>query len=603
MSILFLFLFTFPFLNFARYSPLQDWWTDAFVIAGCGLAGLLALRNVNHVLILPRVALVLVVLLLQWSLLSVVLYQNFLFSIPAIGAFLAMLLLSLYFANGVTLSRARLCILLAGSIVFGASVQIVLGYVQVFGLAPYFHGWILFDVNAPTSLLGNVGQRNQYAQYLGWAIPSACLLYAYRRLRGYFCFSILLLCELLMTWTGARLVLVYGLALALLAWFWHRRERDDPIQKRMVRALALAIILLALLQLFSHDLMRALNSVGLGLQFQSGSERMLDAGFGARRRLEWTKAWQVFQSHPWLGGGFGSYAAQSAWLEVFAGLPKYPESWLFTHCHNLVFQLLAETGILGTVTILGGMLWCLYPYFGRGRQSAENLMLVSIAAMVLIHSQFEFPLWYMPFLGLLILVCALSPVELIEVPMQSRLTKYVSMLIAGLMLLHVCSGAFIFSRLIRYNYPTGSIVENEQRIKFIESVALNPFWTASTNIILANYLVPDRKLLALELPQFEQSARWQPYPLILLRLCQLQALANQPQRARESLALLIANYSDSTPEFAAILAERPEPEIRPLAALAYQAERAYTTYGRHTDAGRLAAVMTVASPVTRKTLF
>ncbi|MEN3811396.1 Wzy polymerase domain-containing protein [Chromobacterium piscinae] len=592
-----------PFLNFARYTPLPDWWTDALVVLAVGAVAPFSLKKGDRQILLPTASLALLVLALVLAISNGLFLDNIQGSGQVIASLLAMLMLSLWLGNRIDMPLPRVCVLLAGAVLLGNSIQIMLGLIQALNLAPWCRGMVLFDYREPTTVMGNLAQRNQYAQYLNWGLPAACYLYAQRYLRASLCAALVFVLAILISWSGARLPLAYGLGLCFLAWLWFRRGSPDPVLRRMVAALALSVMALSFMQLFNHELIWLLNRMGVPIHAVSGSERMLDAGFGARRRVEWTKALQVFIAHPWLGVGLGRYAAQSVWLETFGGLPKYPESWLFTQSHNLIFQLLAETGAVGALIVISGLLMCLLPFFGRGRQDAEHLLLLSLAMMLLMHSMFEFPLWYLPFLAMLVIVCVLGPAARWRIPVRTGILRWVCILGGVLMLVHVASGAVIYWRMLEYNVPNRSEEESARRVDYIGMVGSNLLWARTSDLVLSNYLIPERKYLVVTLPFYEKLARDQPYAGVLLKLSVCRALAGQANGAREVMAEAIANYPDDVPKFVLSLQSWGEPEVQSLREMALRAAQAYQEHGANIDAGRVAAVMTVAAPVTRKPLF
>ncbi|WP_081284611.1 PglL family O-oligosaccharyltransferase [Chromobacterium subtsugae] len=595
--------FVFPFFNFARYTPLQDWWTNAGVVLCVGIAGLFALRRGQSGVRVPLAAAALAALLLLLSFSNGLLLENYQPAILILASLAAMLVLAVFLVNRLRPDLARVCVILASCLLLGSCIQIVLGSIQLLDLARYCRGLVTLNYLNPTEVMGNVGQRNQYAQYLSWGVAAACYLYGRGRLRAGFCAPLVLFQLLLITWCGARLPLAYSLGICGLCWFWHRRAPGDEALLRMLKALAAAIIVLALLQLFNEEIVWLLNRLGLPIHVQSGSERLLDAGFGARRRIEWTKAWMVFQQHPWLGVGLARYPAQSVWLEAFGGLPKYPEGVLFTQSHNLIFQLLAETGLSGALVAGLGLCGCLLPFFARGRQSPENLLLICIAMMLLTHSMFEFPLWYLPFLAMLVTVCALGPAPVWQVPTRTMLLRLACAGGGALMIAHIVSGVFIFWNLVAYSRPSLSAAENIRRVNYIEKVERNPLWIDAASMVMGNYLLPGRRQLAVVLPFYEQLARNQPYIAVLQRLSVCQALAGQPEAARRTLVMAIASYPDEVLKLDASLQPWQEPEVRALAELTSRVKAIYLRHGAYTDAARMAAVTAVASPVTRKPLF
>ncbi|WP_440025952.1 Wzy polymerase domain-containing protein [Chromobacterium amazonense] len=516
-------------------------------------------------------------------------------------------MLSLGLGQNDRTQRDKLIACLASLILAMALLQAMLGFVQALGLAPQTHGWVLFNPGA-SDVMGNFGQRNQLAQFLGWGAVSAAYLYATDRMGRVATGCAVLVLALLMSWTGARLPLAYGLGLALLAWFWHRRVPQDETVARMACALAWSVLALALIQIFNQQIDSVLQAIGLPIHVQSGSDRLLDAGFGARRRIEWSKAWEVFTQHPWLGVGLGGYAWHSAWLEAYGGWPKVPESWLFTHCHNLIFQLLAETGLVGTLLAVGGLLYCLLPYFRRGEQTADNLLLISIAMMLLGHSMFEYPLWYLPFLLMLVIICTLSPAKGWTVQLSGRFRQVLGVSAGVLALAYVASGILPYRQLIQNFTPRNentlqASLDNAKRSLKLSELSRNPLWSWEADLGMVNYLQPDGIMRDLQLELAERVARYQPFPTVLIKLSILRALNGQAEPAKQALTMAIANYPDYTPLFQHELARYRQLELKPLQDMASKAVKAGAAQGGATDAGRLAAVMSVASPVTRQPIF
>ena len=67
----------------------------------------------------------------------------------------------------------------------------------------------------------------------------------------------------------------------------------------------------------------------------------------------------------WLGVGLGGYAAHSMAMETMHSGGLAGANVLFTHCHNFLLQLLAETGIVGTLGIVTALLWAFLPWLKR----------------------------------------------------------------------------------------------------------------------------------------------------------------------------------------------------------------------------------------------
>ena len=123
--------------------------------------------------------------------------------------------------------------------------------------------------------------------------------------------------------------------------------------------------------------------------------RVSDEGAGSPTRLAILKnAVGLLQRYPLTGAGWGDF--NFAW--TLTPFPDRPVAF-FDHTHNLEMQLLVEMGLpLGLLT-LGLLGWGLWSGFARAvRGTAATRCAAMLVAMIGLHSQFEYPLWYAYFL-------------------------------------------------------------------------------------------------------------------------------------------------------------------------------------------------------------
>ena len=123
--------------------------------------------------------------------------------------------------------------------------------------------------------------------------------------------------------------------------------------------------------------------------------RVSDEGAGSPTRLAILKnAIGLLQRYPLTGAGWGDF--NFAW--TLTPFPDRPVAF-FDHTHNLEMQLLVEMGLpLGLLT-LGLLGWGLWSGFARAvRGTAATRCAAMLVAMIGLHSQFEYPLWYAYFL-------------------------------------------------------------------------------------------------------------------------------------------------------------------------------------------------------------
>lgn len=571
-----------PYLDYLRFAPLADWFSDAATVTLLALSAsvLLFKRHAAELEVHPAE---LCVWLLAAALAVELLVQPPQY-LQATILPMGVLALVAFAAGGVRqsvqeLGQEKVLAALASMLLVGALLQCCLGLVQVLGLAQLTHGYVISDWSAPNTLIGNIGQRNQYAHYLAWGLISACYLNASGRLRAWLFLPCCTVLALMMAWSSSRLVVAYGLGMAVIAWIWLRRSKDDPAVVAWARAMAIAALAIAFTQLFINEINQALFSLGLPIHGLSGSQRIMDTGFGARRRIEWLKAGHVFLTHPLFGVGWGGYAAQSVQLEATGLYGHYPESGLFTQAHNFIAQLLAETGLLGTLLALGGLFWCLTPFFRRSALSPASGCVLAMVMVTIGHSLFEYPLWYPPFLVGLVVMLSLSPAKPVTIHLRRWLRVGLAGSLALAALLFVVDGYFKFWLLANTVTSTTNIAENRHRIAALSETGRNPLWSYESDLMLSNYLEPSRDQLKIKRELFERLAAYRPYQVVLIKLAMLQAYDGDAELAKLNLRRVLAAYPDYTPAVLAIMAPYSDPALAPLKKLAGQANLVFRKEG------------------------
>ena len=565
---------TLPFFNFMRTVPSPDWWTHAVTLLclnGVLLGSLLSSASVNW----SRGFL----LLLLWWLcvfLPWFLHQSGnLYQLPLSEA-LATLFVIVAAAQAGSLQeklgRERLVTVLAAAILLAALLQALIGYLQLLGVAPLAHGWLLFDpANPQSNIMGNIAQRNQFAQFLTWGVLAAAYLFIKHHLRLWLTVPAILFLVTVMAWSGGRLPLAYAGAMLVVALVWYRHSND----RRLLKALLLAAVAMLGAQLWGQYVAHWLT----GLDIASGLDRLDAAGFGARRRIEWMKAWQVVQAYPWFGVGFGGFAYQSVWLEAFAGYDKIPENALFTHSHNLIAQLLAETGVPATLLAAAVCIVCLLPYWKKEQATAENAFLTLVAAAILGHSMFEYPLWYLPFLTMFFIILVLSPAAGIEVPVRPLLRKLgvVLLLLGGVA--YLVNGVQTFRVLQTALQPVRGQQDNYQRVETLLGISSNPFWSYEAEIGLSSYLQPSKKDLLVKRRHYEQLVAYRPYPQLLCNLAMLRYWSGDAQGAQDLVIMALATYPANASLVLSRLQSADDPGMQPMIDIARKAVQAYQRGG------------------------
>jgi O-antigen ligase len=145
--------------------------------------------------------------------------------------------------------------------------------------------------------------------------------------------------------------------------------------------------------------------LGIGATLQR-FERLFDSDLPDNDRASFSRdAWQIFVHHPWTGTGLGTFeTAYPQYASFYDGLR-------LDHAHNDYFELLADTGLMGTM--LGLAFVVLLFWFGYANlRSAQNrgdsaFYGAALAACtgILLHSFVDFNL-HLPSNALLFLILA-----------------------------------------------------------------------------------------------------------------------------------------------------------------------------------------------------
>jgi O-antigen ligase len=138
-----------------------------------------------------------------------------------------------------------------------------------------------------------------------------------------------------------------------------------------------------------------------------------------RRVSMFRDTWQVFLHHPWAGTGLGTLET------VFPRYESYYDGLVVDHAHNDYLELLADTGVVGGVCLLGFIAFL----FQRGLsnlRSAKNPVIRSFyagasvaCAGLLLHSLVDFNM-HIPSNALLFLVLAALATSCVSEPEPDR---------------------------------------------------------------------------------------------------------------------------------------------------------------------------------------
>jgi O-antigen ligase len=325
-------------------------------------------------------------------------WQNQFVAMLYLGLSALLMLLAANLRHSLTLDRVVPVI--AWAFVIGATTIMIL--LPIGKLIPEDNAlakWVL------DSKSGNIGQVNHFSNYLALGLASLLYLRITNRVNTFVAILISALILIGLAQGGQRMAILYVALLSVGGWLLarpftnHHKTSIKPISLLwLIPGFIAAQFIVPLLSFLEPAKMPA--------------ERLVQTmGTESSRLILVEQAWLLFKQHPWIGAGW----AEFSWYN-FSITESYPSlKGLWHHAHNLIMQLLAETGIVGALILTVGMLYWFREQF-QSQMTAERWWLLALLSVIGIHSMLEYPLWYMTFLAITSLLLGLGS----EHPLQVR---------------------------------------------------------------------------------------------------------------------------------------------------------------------------------------
>ncbi len=243
-------------------------------------------------------------------------------------------------------------------------------------------------------VFGNLRQPNHYATAV--ALGLAGLAWWTPRLRASTVWAIVIGLSWALVVCGSRTGMVQAVVAAVLVLIAVRGAWRSPRWSALVAVPVLYAVWWLALREADH----------LGwISFLDAVTRQLDQPVNARA-LIWRNAVQVFEHLPWFGAGWGQLGWGLQHAAIHHALQPLPLDNI-DNAHDLILQLLAETGLVGTVPVLLVALAWLWRAargwvnLGRAAPDAPAPLPLTAwmgVAFLGLHSLVEYPLWYLYFL-------------------------------------------------------------------------------------------------------------------------------------------------------------------------------------------------------------
>ncbi len=514
-------LFVIPELNNVHYDPQPQFWAE--ITAAWAIVGLFVFVCFRYEKIsLPSVTLPLFIfglyMIIQPRLVNV--------EFPGLNYVTAIeMLICIILAISINTLKEHIGLVslvtdLCYALLIGAILQTLIGLIQYTGTYNHFGSLIFYDPSHPTTnIFGHFGQRNHYSHYICWATFGAIYLYHQRKIPNTFFYPLILWLSFSLTIAGSRSVFIYfGLALVISALYYI--IKPNRAKRRWLKLVFISVIALFAFEFFYplvHQAFASHNNINSGL------ERIVSDSATGRRGIEWEKAWIVFKEYPLWGYGWNEFAKQSVLLHhLFPNAAA--NDGLFTNCHNLILQLLAETGIVGTLIVVTGILLAVYRIV-KCSITVETIVLLCMLSTTLAHSMNEYPLWYMYFLaGLVTFLSVDKPLFTI----RSNLVCLISALPLAALVYSMIVNSIIFDNMVDYyDTPDDQASFNSQAHYLQNLVDHNVLWSYFAIYSLDNYIDVDNQMtnklfdLKTQMSYTRRFCNFHPYPDTLLKEAKL----------------------------------------------------------------------------------
>ncbi len=464
-------------------------------------------------------------------------------------------------ALGMTTVATTLAWFLFASGILGAAI----------GLLQHFHVptpvEFLIGRGSAQQVFGNLGQPNHYASYITLALASAGYLYACRRLHGALAGGCIALCLLVLAITGSRSTWLFLGALTVLAVLLHARRRDSGSRRLAIAAgwllpgfvIALAVATLPFMAPPEDRLLTA-------------PERLFQMASGIGPRLQiWSEAWRMFLGAPLLGAGWGQFAWHHFVQQAVTGETAAPG--VFNHAHNIVLQLMAETGALGASIVVGALvLWI--ADLKRVKFELEGWWLLALAAVIAIHSLLEYPLWYSYFLGMAALLLGLGAERVFALRFAgaARAAAGLAIITGWLNLVAMLPSYLEFERLVfTPESRSAQLLDEAAFAKALVGLYREPLLVPYVELAVAYGITPSKEKLTEKLELTTRVVHFAPESVVAYRYALLLALAGRAEAAREQFERALRVYPEGRPAVTAgleNLARRYPDELTPLLELA-----------------------------------
>lgn len=437
---------------------------------------------------------------------------------------------------------------LINALYWGVLLFTVVSLAQYYGLLKMLQPWLN---HSSYRLTGLWEQPNLTSTMIWVGVASACFRFSQQKFSGALLLSIFLFGWALALAASRTSWLMAAVFLLLAGWSYLPKWRTDDTQtvrKNLLTAAVVAVVLLLLVLPVQTAVGTWLYEQGWISEFQAGlnlSDRDI-ASDSARvnELLKIIHALPEFTFKEWLlGVGPGQYAIFSSPLDYTLPIETLPnQTW--THSHNIFTMFFVEYGLLGV--------FLLFVVFGllafealRHKFEYERLFLIVGLAILFIHSNLEYPLWYTWFLFLFVVFAtALLPVKQVQLDTGPQVKKRLSLLVVVVTVLLSLSLLLQYQRILSAKKASATDVAAYQSLLFMaDNSLMGPYAT----LVRFRKFAPEAGAFTEQMAEVEQMLAWQPRDMVMVRKYSLYLLMKNYKAACEQAELTAFRFPRSGP--------------------------------------------------------
>lgn len=489
-------LFIIPFMIPYSYFPVSKFYSEILTLILALLLGLLSIYKAKNLsissagiacfLFMFFLLLQIVVIPIRFPGVNIAIAIEF-----AIAGVMSLGLTSLI--GGDEEEQKKLILVITWAALISVTIQAIYGLFQFTGVAENLKDYILYVGTDGTQVFGNIGQKNDYVDFITVGVFALSYLYFVGQI-NLIVFSVysLFFGSILTITTSRTPFAFFVLALfAAVIFIWNNRKQ---VEMRLSNKKVLIMIGAMFVGLFVLEAMLPkIIEIVTGRDMTSGLYRFGAKEVGQttyRRFYEWYKDIIIFTQHPIFGIGWYQYPREAIYLMNTERFMYIPANWaLYTHSHNSPLNILAETGVIGfAITMLYGFAYSLY----RMLKNFNNYATLFISFMLLTifgQSLFQYPMWYAYFLIFFILFLSLDkPIYAIR---NTALTKGVATFVF-VAFLGFCGVNYVtYTQVTAYTQVPQDIDDYTNNLHQLEKIVdTNALWSLPALLVLDSYILP-----------------------------------------------------------------------------------------------------------------